>query len=466
MDQPFEGARRSKAYEIVSDIAGLRTVVCMVNLVLSAGQLLLALFLVVLNGFFVAAEFAFVRVRSTSVEQLAAEGRAGSETLQDVMTNLDDYLAVTQLGITIASLGLGWVGEPAVAALLEPVLAGIVPAGLIHLIAFAVGFSVITFLHVVFGELAPKTIAIAEAERLSLFVAAPMKAFYILFYPGLVVFNGTANAFTAMLGIPPASETDETLDEREIRRVLSRSGSEGAIDTEEVEMIERVFELDDTSVREVMIPRPDVVSIPTSADVDSIRETVREEKHTRYPVVEAGNDDQVIGFIDIKDVMEATETGAKSTAGEMAREIIVVPETMPINDLLLQFRTDQQQMAAVIDEWGALEGIATVEDAVEAVVGDLRDEFDAAEDEPAVAQRTDGSYEIDGGVPLSVVNDSLGTTLDAEGFDTIAGVILDRLNRAPEVGDIIEEGNYRFEVTDVDATRIVTVEAVPREETS
>lgn len=437
----------------------------MVNLVLSAGQLLLALFLVVLNGFFVASEFAFVRVRSTSVEQLAADGRAGSETLQNVMENLDDYLAVTQLGITIASLGLGWVGEPAVAALLEPVLEGVVPPGLIHLIAFAVGFSVITFLHVVFGELAPKTIAIAQAERLSLFVAPPMTAFYYVFYPGLVVFNGTANAFTRMLGIPPASETDETLDEREIRRVLSRSGSEGEIDTEEVEMIEAVFDLDDTNVREVMVPRPDVVSISANADIDSIRKTVREKKHTRYPVVEAGNDDQVVGFMDVKDVMEATETGVEATAGELAREIIVVPETMPINDLLLQFRSDQQQMAAVIDEWGALEGIATVEDAVEAVVGDLRDDFDAADDEPVIESRDDGGYDIDGGVPLSVVNDQLSITLDAEGFDTIAGVILARLNRAPEVGDTIEEGDYKFEVTDVDATRITAVEARPREET-
>jgi CBS domain containing-hemolysin-like protein len=433
----------------------------MVNLVFSAGQLLLALFLVVLNGFFVASEFAFVRVRSTSVEQLAAEGRAGSETLQNVMENLDDYLAVTQLGITIASLGLGWVGEPAVAALLEPVLEGVVPPSLIHLIAFAVGFSVITFLHVVFGELAPKTIAIARAERLSLFVAPPMTACYYLFYPGLVVFNGTANAFTRLIGIPPASETDETLDEREIRRVLSRSGSEGEIDTEEVEMIERVFELDDTNVREVMIPRPDVVSIPADATVESIRAIVKSEMHTRYPVVEAGNDDQVVGFIDVKDVLEASEGDADVTAGDLTREIMVVPETTPINELLLQFRADQQQMAAVIDEWGALEGIATVEDVVEAVVGDLRDEFDTVSDEPAVERRESGGFEIDGGVSLSEVNDVLGVNLDAEGFDTVAGLVLDRLNRAPETGDTVEEGDYRFEVTAVDAKRILTVEAIP-----
>ncbi|WP_336325395.1 hemolysin family protein [Halovenus sp. HT40] len=434
----------------------------MVDLVLSASQLLLAVFLVILNGFFVASEFAFVRIRSTSVEQLVAEGRAGSGTLQDVVANLDNYLAVTQLGITIASLGLGWVGEPAVAALLEPVLEPILPASLIHLVAFIVGFSVITFLHVVFGELAPKTIAIAEAEKLSLFVAPPMKFFYYIFYPGLVVFNGTANAFTRMIGIPPASETDETLGEREIRRVLARSGEEGHIDMAEVDMIERVFDLDDTIAREVMIPRPDVVSIPADASLTEIRSTVKETKHTRYPVVEGGNDDQVLGFLDVKDVMEATDNGDNgSTAEDLSREIIVVPETMPINDLLLQFRDDQRQMAAIIDEWGALEGIATVEDVVEAVVGDLRDEFDAQEKEPAMQRRDDGAYDIDGSVPLSLASETLGGEFETDGFDTVGGMVLERINRAPEVGDEVEESGYQFEVTEVDGNRILAVEAHP-----
>jgi CBS domain containing-hemolysin-like protein len=437
----------------------------MVDLVLSATQLLTALVLVVLNGFFVASEFAFVRIRSTSVEQLASEGRAGAGVLQDVMANLDDYLAVTQLGITIASLGLGWVGEPAVAALIEPALESVLPASLIHLVAFVIGFSVITFLHVVFGELAPKTIAIAEAERLSLFVAPPMKLFYYVFYPGLVVFNGTANAFTRMIGIPPASETDETLEEREIRRVLARSGKEGHIEMAEVEMIERVFDLDDTIAREVMVPRPDLVSIPADASLSEIRSTVRETKHTRYPVVETGNDDQVIGFLDVKDVMEAADSGGEGTTAEdLAREIIVVPETMPINDLLLQFRDDQQQMAAIIDEWGALEGIATVEDVVEAVVGDLRDEFDTAEREPAIQRQDDDTYDIDGSVPLSLAGETLGVEFETDGFDTVGGMVLERINRAPEVGDTVEESGYQFEVTDVDGTRILAVEAHAVEE--
>ncbi|WP_302081418.1 hemolysin family protein [Salinibaculum rarum] len=432
----------------------------MVNIALSVAQLFVALFLVVLNGFFVAAEFAFVRVRGTAVEQLVEEGRTGSRALQGVMDGLDDYLAVTQLGITIASLGLGWVGEPAVASLLEPVLGPVLPTNVVHLVAFAVGFSVITFLHVVFGELAPKTIAISQTERLSLFLAPPMKFFYIIFYPGLVVFNGAANAFTRMLGVPPASETDETLGEREIRRVLVRSGEEGDIDVSEVAMIERVFDLDDTAVREVMVPRPDVVSVPEDATLSELRAVVLESGRTRYPVLEAGDSEQVVGFVDVKDVLRASEEpdSERITAGELAREILVVPETTTINDLLVQFRSEHQQMAAVIDEWGAFEGIATIEDVVEAVVGDLRDGFDVDEREHSVREREDGTYDIDGSVTLSAVNDALGADFESEAVETIGGLVLGELDRAPEAGDSIEVGGYAIEVTSVEGTRISTVQ--------
>ena len=429
----------------------------MVDLVLSATRLLVALFLVLLNGFFVASEFAFVRIRATAVEQMAEEGRAGAATLQEVVDSLDDYLAVTQLGITIASLGLGWVGEPAVASLIEPVAGAFLPEGAVHLVAFAVGFGIITFLHVVFGELAPKTIAIAEAERLSLFVAPPMKFFYYVFYPGLVVFNGTANGFTALIGVPPASETEETLEEREIRRVLARSSEEGHVDTAEVEMIERVFELDDIVAREVMVPLPDVVSVPADASLSELRTTVLTEGHTRYPVVDPDDENEVVGFVDVKDVLRATEESSDgATAGGIAREITVVPETTTVNELLLRFREEHQQMAAVIDEWGSLEGIATVEDVVEAVVGDLRDEFDVDEREPEIRETGDG-YEIDGGVSLSRINDELGTGFESEVYETVGGLVLDHLSRVPEVGDTVEESEYVFQVTDVDGARVSEV---------
>ena len=436
----------------------------MVNVALSAGRLLLALVLVGLNGFFVAAEFAFVRVRGTSVDRLVEEGRPGSGSLEGVMTDLDNYLAVTQLGITLASLGLGWAGEPAVASLIEPVLGAVLPPGLVHLVAFGIGFGLITFLHVVFGELAPKTFAIARTERLSLLLAPPMRLCYYLFYPGIVVFNGSANAFTRLLGVPPASETDETLSEGEIRRVLAQSGSQGAIDEQEVDMIERVFDLDDTLVREVMVPRPDMVSVPADATLSGIRSVVFETGHTRYPVVEADDADQVVGFVDVKDVLRASETDAEpASAGDIAREILVVPETTAIDDLLMQFSQEHTQMAAVIDEWGSLEGIATVEDVVEAVVGDLRDGFDVDARERSIRRRDDGSYDIDGAVPLSSVEEALEAEFESGEVETIGGLVLSRLDRAPRAGDSIQTDTHVVEVTAVDGTRISTVEIRERD---
>jgi len=436
----------------------------MVDLVLSTGQLLLALFLVVLNGFFVASEFALVRIRSTAVDRLVEEGRPGSGALRTAVDNLDDYLATTQLGITIASLGLGWVGEPAVAALLEPVLEPVLPAGTLHLVAFAIGFSIITFLHVVFGELAPKTIAIQRAERLSLLIAPPMRLFYYLFVPGIVVFNGTANAFTKLLGVEPASETEETLDEEELLLILSRSGRQGQIDRGEVEMIEQVFELDDMTARTVLIPRPDVVSVHPDTTLAELRDLVGEEGHTRYPVID--EEDDIHGFVDVKDVLTAVdpeEDWESMTAADVARNLTVVPETVAVDELLARFQEEQNQMAAVIDEWGAMEGIVTVEDLIEEVVGEIHDEFDSPAGEPSITRITDGSYAIDGGVPIAQVNDDLDAAFDPGGTETIGGLVLDHLGRAPEVGDRVETDGFAIEVTDVDGTRISQVIARRRD---
>ncbi|WP_135854388.1 hemolysin family protein [Halorussus salinus] len=439
----------------------------MVDLAFSVGRVLLALLLVVLNGFFVATEFAFVRIRATTVETLVEEGKPGANTLQTAMESLDDYLAVTQLGITISSLGLGWIGEPAVAALIEPVLGSLLPSNLVHLVAFAVGFGFITFLHVVFGELAPKTIAIAKAERVSLLAAPPMKFFYYLFVPGIVVFNGTANAFTRLIGVPPVTESEESLEEEELLMVLTRSGKQGHIDKSEVEMIERVFDLDDITVREVMVPRPDVVSAPADLPLSDLRTLIIEEGHTRYPVVEADDGNQVVGYVDVKDVLEAGESAdgtAAVTAADLARDLPVVPETGRINDLLSEFQDQQGQMAAVIDEWGSFEGIVTVEDLVEVVVGDLRDEFDVDHREPSIDRRSDGSFSVDGGVAVSDVNDRLHADFEVADFDTIGGLVLDRLGRAPEVGDRVETDGYYLDVEEVDGARVSTVAVRERDE--
>jgi len=420
----------------------------------AVGRLAAALALVGLNGFFVASEFAFVRVRSTAVDQLVAEGRAGAETLRGVLDQLDDYLAATQLGITIASLALGWVGEPAVAALLEPVLGQFLPEGSVHAIAVAVGFGVITFLHVVYGELAPKTISIASPERIAILVAPPMKLFYFLFMPALIFFNGTANKSTSLFGIPPASETDETLSEEELRRSLSTAREHGKVDADEATMVERVFELDDRTAREIMIPRPDVALVTADTPLAELREYVVETGFTRYPVVDSATGEQPVGYIDIKDVLRASEESDTAvTADNLAREAPVVPESMTADALFEELRGAERQMAIVIDEWGTLEGIATVEDVVEVVVGNIRDEYDDATAEPSIESDEDG-YVADGAVPISTVNDVLGLDLAAGAYGTLGGLVLDRIGRTPEPDDEITVDGYRFTVTAVDDNRI------------
>lgn len=445
----------------------------MVDLAFSLGRLLFAFFLVFLNGFFVAAEFAYVRIRSTRIETLVEEGRSSAKLVQEATDDLDDYLAVTQLGITISSLGLGWVGEPAVASLIDPVLGEVLPAGSIHLVSIAIGFGVITFLHVVFGELAPKTLAIAEAERIALLVAAPMKAFYYVFIPGIIVFNGTANFFTRLVGVEPASERDESHSEEEILRIVSRSGEQGTVDMAEVEMIEAIFDLSETVAREVMVPRPDVVTVQADMPLSELRAIASSGSYTRFPVVDEEADEPVVGFVHAKDVLHAIETADRAgepssgepTARDLARDVLYVPETRRIDEILAEFRRQNVQLAVVIDEWGAFEGILTIEDIIEQVVGEIQDEFDIAELEPSIDELADGQYAMDGGVSLAAVNETLETNFESEAFDTVGGLVLSRLGRAPEVGDVIEVAGYELTVDDVDGTRIsrVLVNEVPPE---
>ncbi|MDX1746572.1 MAG: hemolysin family protein, partial [Halobacteriales archaeon] len=368
----------------------------------SLGGLLLAFVLVFMNGVFVAAEFAFVKVRPTQVNALVEQGKPGAGLVQDAIRNLDGYLAVSQLGITISSLGLGWIGEPAVAALIEPFLGQFVPAGTIHLVSFALGFGFITFLHVVFGELAPKTFAIQEATRIALLVAPLMKFFYYAFMPGIFVFNGTANYFTSLLGVSPASEGEETHTEEEIRMILTRSEETGQIELDEVEMIESVFELGNTIAREVMVPRPDVETVPASMSLATLRSVAATGAYTRYLVLDEDGD-RPLGFVHVKDILRASESEPDHpvTSRDLAREVLVVPETRRIDEILADFQTSGEgQIAVVIDEWGIFEGIVTIEDILEEIVGDIQDEFDRKDQEPTIEQRDDGSYVVDGGVPV------------------------------------------------------------------
>jgi len=425
------------------------------------------LLLVALNGLFVAAEFAFVRIRATQIEGLVQEGRPMAGIVRAARQRLDQYLAVCQLGITICSLGIGALAEPAIARLIEPGLASWgVSEALVHPIALGIALFIASFLHVVFGELAPKTFAIQRPEGTSLFVAPFMRFFYYLLLPFTIVFNGTANMITSALGVPPASETDETHSEEEIRHLIAQSTKRGILDADEEERITGVFDLEETRAREIMVPRPDVVALPADMDLSELVSAVAAGNYTRYPVYEGDSVDRIVGMVHVKDLLRAVEAAgglkANITAKDLMREVLTVPESRRIEEILEDFQAKDMQMAIVIDEWGSFEGLLTIEDILEEIVGEIRDEFD--EEEPAVMKLSDGSYAIDGRIPIGVVNEALGSGFESEDFETIGGLVLDALGRPPEVGDEVSLDGHTLRVDEVDGPRVAQVLARPREE--
>jgi CBS domain containing-hemolysin-like protein len=309
---------------------------------LSGFQLLLALLLVFLNGLFVAAKFAFVKIRTTQVERLVREGKGSAGLVREATRKVDTYLSICQLGITIASLGLGWIGAPAFAHLIEPLLEPLgASEATIHFVSFAAAFATITFLHVVFGELAPKSMAIAKAEGTSLFVAPFMKFFYYLFLPGIILFSGTANAVVRLIGVPPASGTEETHSEDEVRMIIGHSARRGMMEREEEEMVGAVFELNDKVAREIMVPRPDAVTLPAEMPLRKLVSVAAAGNYTRYPIYEGDSTDRIVGAVHIKDVLRAVESegglDADLTARDLMREVLIVPENRPIDEILEEF---------------------------------------------------------------------------------------------------------------------------------
>jgi CBS domain containing-hemolysin-like protein len=436
------------------------------TVVFPALRILAALLLVALNGLFVAAEFSLVKIRATQVDRLVEEGRAAAGLVKEATGKLDAYLAVCQLGITISSLGLGALGEPAIAALIEPLLKPLgIGDGTLHFVAFVVGFSIISFLHVVFGELAPKTIAIQSAEGTSLLVAPFMRFFYYLLLPATVVFNGTATAFTRLLGYPPASESDETHSEDEIRTLVTQSARQGMLERDEEGMISAVFELNDKTAREIMVPRPDVVAFPAETPVGELISLSAQGRYSRYPVYETDSFDRIVGAVHVKDVLRAvaSETADPTrTARDLMRDVLTIPENRRIDVILEDMRKQDLQMAVVIDEWGSFEGLFTLEDIVEEIVGEIRDEFD--EEGPAVEEMADGSYVTDGRISINEVNEALGTGFESQDFETVGGLILGHLGRVPETGDEVRIDGHLLRVDQTNGPRIARIQIREPEE--
>jgi CBS domain containing-hemolysin-like protein len=343
---------------------------------------------------------------------------------------------------------------------LEPVLATLgFSESLIHGIAFAIGFGIITFLHVVFGELAPKSFAIQKPEGTSLFVAPFMRFFYYLLLPGVVIFNGTANAVVRLFGVPPATEGSETYSEQEIRMLIAQSTRQGILEEDEESRLSGVFSLENTVVREIMVPRPDVVAIPTELGLEDLVSLASSGHYTRYPVHEGEAHERVVGSVHVKDILRAVASAgrieAKTTARDLMRDILVVPENRSIENILEDFQKQEIQMAVVIDEWGSFEGLITIEDILEEIVGEIRDEFD--EEEPAVRDLGDGAYAVDGRIPIQGVNNALGTKFESEDFETIGGLVLGSLGRVPEVGDEVSVDEHVLRVDEIDGPRVTQV---------
>ncbi len=421
-------------------------------------NLILVAILIALTGFFVAAEFAMVKVRISRINQLIDEGRRGAQAAKHVVSHLDEYLSACQLGITVTALGLGWLGEPTVKKLLYPVFHYFhISSSVSHILSFIIAFVAVTFLHVVIGELAPKTIAIQKAETITLMFAGPIMWFYKIMFPFIWLLNGSARLLVGLFGYKPATEHEASHSEEELRMILSDSYKSGEINQTELTYVNNIFEFDNRIAKEIMVPRTNIVTIPIDATLGEVWETIEVEKYTRYPIVD-GDKDNIVGIINIKDVMSALRIHQQTDRPLMniMKPIISMIETIPINELLLRMQKERMQMAVLFDEYGGTSGIVTVEDIIEEIVGEIRDEFDTDE-VPDIRQLSDHHYLLSSMVLVEDANELLGISLSDEEVDTIGGWILSQKYDV-QVGDVIEADGYAFTITEMDNLQILYID--------
>lgn len=415
--------------------------------------------LIAFTGFFVAAEFAIVKVRSSRIDQLVAEGKRGALAAKKVTTNLDEYLSACQLGITVTAMGLGWLGEPTIEKLLHPLFEkwNINPS-ISSVLTFGLAFMLMTYLHVVVGELAPKTLAIQKAEKVTLLLATPLMMFYKIMYPFIWVLNGSARVITGLFGLKPASEHEVAHTEEELRLILSDSYESGEINQAEYKYVNNIFEFDNRIAKEIMVPRTEIVGFYLEDSVEQHMKVIQNERYTRYPIFGEDKDD-IIGMVNVKDffIRYMTEDQKDlSSIRSYMRSIIEVMETTPIHDLLLQMQKKRIPMAVLYDEYGGTAGIVTLEDILEEIVGEIRDEYD--EDEAPPIQHVNEYHKIvDGKVLISEVKDLFGLHIEEEDVDTIGGWIMMQ-NHEIEEGQHVEAEGYEFKVLEKDAYQIKRVE--------
>jgi CBS domain containing-hemolysin-like protein len=414
---------------------------------------------VLTNGFFVAAEFSLVSVRRTRIAELAARGEAGAEAVQKAIENPDRVIAATQLGITLSSLALGWIGEPALSHLIAPVVSlfpQTLRSDISHSISAALAFTVITFLHVVIGELAPKSIALQNPERTSMIVARPTLFTERLFKPAIWALNGAGNGLLRLVGIQPASGHQLVHSVEELKMLVDASTESGVMEQDEGDMLQAIFDLGEMIVRQVMVPRTEVVAVEADTPLEEIIHLATQSTYTKFPVYEDSLD-QIIGVVHVKDLLKVMQSPncTDCLARSIAREALFVPETLSVNALLRLFRDKRQHIAIVLDEYGGTGGLVTLEDLLEEIVGEVSDPFDSSA--PGFQTLPDGSILIDGLTLIEDVNQQLHLDLHDEYYDTIAGYVMGRLGRIPRLHDVVEGDGVRLQVEEMDRLRVARV---------
>lgn len=413
-------------------------------------NLLIALVLVLLNGFFVAAEFAMVKARTNRIDAMALEGRISAKLASGILGNLNAYLSACQLGITLTSLALGWLGEPTIARMIEPTLKSFnLPDSAIHVIAFIIGFTIVTAFHITIGEQVPKTYAIRKSEQVTLWSAVPMVVFYKLMYPFIWVLNGASNWMLRKSGIEPESEHDAVHTEEEIRLLVKESHKNGLIDNTELALVDNVFDFTETVAREIMIPRTELACLYADRSFEENMEIATKEMRTRYPLCDPDKDN-IIGFVHIKDLLKARD--GLDDIRKVVRPIMSIPESMSISALLKMMQKNRTELALLIDEYGGTSGIVTMEDILEELVGEIHDEFDQYR--PSIEKKDEYTHSVDGMLHIEEFNDYFGLEIESDDYDTIGGWMYAQVEIPPKKNQRVQFEDFEMIVDEVDHMRV------------
>lgn len=434
-----------------------------INAGYSTLMILAALFFVFLNAFFVLCEFSIVKVRHSKLEQLLKEKKGGAKQALEISSNLDTYLSACQLGITLSSLALGWLGEPAIARLLSAWLENTtLSPTLTHTVSIAIAFALITLLHVVLGELVPKSVAIALADKTALWVARPLHIFWLLFYPLIKTFDFLAMLGLKFIGIKPAKESETVHSDEEIKIIASESQRGGVLDEFETEIIRNAVDFSDIVAKEVMTPRKDMICLNKNKSYDENMKIVSEYKHTRFPYINDSKD-SILGMIHIRDLMKNEIVGGQKRLDDFVRPMFLVPENVSISKILIRMNKERTHTALVVDEYGGTAGLITMEDIMEEIVGDINDEHDDKIED--YKKLSDDIYEFKGRYDIESVEELLNIVYP-EDLDqvTIGGYVFNLLGRLPVVGDKAEDELCHYEVKRMDGNAIDKVKVIKKRE--